>query len=161
MRHFMKYGIRTFMKSDSAVRQVADGSLVFWCSLEVQSTAIIMKINLTETAIREIKRLRTKYGDPNMSLRLGVKPSGCSGMSYTMAFEANAKSADATFEFEGCTVLVDPLSLSIIDGLVLDFSEDLLGGGFRFNNPNAISSCGCGSSFNVGEQAAPVAAAVS
>lgn len=119
-----------------------------------------MKIILTETAIREVKRLRAKYDDPNMSLRLGVKPSGCSGMSYTMAFEATAKPADETFEFDGCTVLVDPLSLSIIDGLVLDFSEDLLGGGFRFNNPNAVSSCGCGSSFNVGEQV-PAAAAVS
>jgi iron-sulfur cluster assembly protein len=118
-----------------------------------------MKIDLTETAVSEVKRLRTRYDDPNMCLRLGIKPSGCSGMSYTMAFEAAPKEADAVFEFGDCKVIVDPLSLSIIDGMTVDFSEDLLGGGFRFNNPNAVSNCGCGTSFAVGETT--TAAAVS
>ncbi|MEL7085403.1 MAG: iron-sulfur cluster assembly accessory protein [Cyanobacteria bacterium P01_A01_bin.3] len=119
----------------------------------------MFNINLTDSAVREVKRLRAKYDDPNMHLRLGVKPSGCSGMSYTMAFESEPKDADEVFEFGDCKVVIDPLSLSIIDGMTVDFSEDLLGGGFRFENPNAVNTCGCGTSFTPGETAAPAASA--
>ena len=118
----------------------------------------MFSINLTDSAATEVKRLQSKYDDPNMFLRLGVKPSGCSGMSYTMAFESETKDADEVFEFGGCKVVVDPLSLSIIDGMTVDFSEDLLGGGFRFENPNAVNTCGCGTSFEVGADATAAAA---
>ncbi|WP_017324375.1 iron-sulfur cluster assembly accessory protein [Synechococcus sp. PCC 7336] len=121
----------------------------------------MLSINLTESAIREVKRIRSKYDDPNMCLRLGVKPSGCSGMSYTMGFESDPKEADEIFDFDGCKVVVDPLSLSIIDGMTVDFSEDLLGGGFRFDNPNAANTCGCGTSFAVGSNATAAAATAS
>lgn len=107
-------------------------------------------IELTEAAVREVKRLRTKY-DPSMVLRVGVKPSGCSGMSYTMNFEPAARDDDEVLSTGDVTVVVDPLSLTMIDGMEIDFTEDLLGGGFRFNNPIAVSNCGCGSSFSVPE----------
>ena len=119
----------------------------------------MFSINLTDAAVREVKRLRSKYDDPDMCLRLGVKASGCSGMSYTMAFESEPKQADELFEFNDCKVVVDPLSLSIIDGMTVDFSEDLLGGGFRFENPNAVNTCGCGTSFTPGESATAAASA--
>ncbi len=105
-------------------------------------------INLTDTALQELKRLRAKYDDgADRVLRLGVKPSGCSGMSYTMNFEETTNSDDQPFEFEGFKVVVDPLSMTMLDDMTIDFSEDLLGGGFRFKNPNALSTCGCGTSF--------------
>ncbi len=107
-------------------------------------------ITLTETAVQELKRLRSKYESEGTErvLRLGVKPSGCSGMSYTMNFETTANPDDQTFAYDGIQVVVDPLSMTLLGGLTVDFSEDLLGGGFRFNNPNALSSCGCGTSFS-------------
>lgn len=109
-----------------------------------------MSIHLTETALQELKRLRGKQegsGEPKV-LRLGVKPSGCSGMSYTMNFEAGANPDDHVLAFEDLTVAVDPLSMTMLYDMTVDFSEDLLGGGFRFRNPNALSSCGCGTSFS-------------
>ncbi len=107
-------------------------------------------IQVTPTALQELKRLRSKYegNEAEAVLRLGVKPSGCSGMSYTMNFEQVANPDDKTFDFEDLHVAVDPLSMTMLDGITVDFSEDLLGGGFRFKNPNALSTCGCGTSFS-------------
>lgn len=104
-------------------------------------------IQLTDNALRELKRLRSRYEEGNPVLRLGVKPSGCSGLSYTMNFESGSHADDQTFAFEDLAVAVDPLSITMLSGMTVDFSEDLLGGGFRFKNPNAASSCGCGTSF--------------
>lgn len=119
-------------------------------------------ITLTETAVTELKRLRSKYESDGAErvLRLGVKPSGCSGLSYTMNFEPTANPDDQAFDFEGIQVVVDPLSMTLLSGLTLDFSEDLLGGGFRFNNPNALSSCGCGTSFSADPNQATATATV-
>ncbi len=115
-------------------------------------------ITLTESAIQELKRLRSKYEKEGsqLILRLGVKPSGCSGLSYTMNFESQANPDDHTFDFGEIRVAVDPLSMTFIQGLTVDFSEDLLGGGFKFKNPNAVASCGCGTSFATAETAAAV-----
>ncbi len=104
-------------------------------------------IHLTENALRELRRLRSRYEEDQQVLRLGVKPSGCSGLSYTMNFESGSNPDDHTFAFEDIAVAVDPLSMTMLHGMTVDFSEDLLGGGFRFKNPNAASSCGCGTSF--------------
>ncbi len=106
-------------------------------------------IQVTESAVQELKRLRSKYETDGLErvLRLGVKPSGCSGMSYTMNFEKGSNPDDEVVELNGMKVVVDPLSATMLSGMTVDFSEDLLGGGFRFKNPNAASSCGCGTSF--------------
>ncbi|MDX2272419.1 MAG: iron-sulfur cluster assembly accessory protein [Cyanobacteriota bacterium] len=106
-------------------------------------------ITVTPSAVSELKRLRSKYQEAGSQpiLRLGVKPSGCSGLSYTMNFEGGANPDDQTFAFDDISVAVDPLSMTLLSGIEVDFSEDLLGGGFRFRNPNAVASCGCGTSF--------------
>jgi iron-sulfur cluster assembly protein len=116
-------------------------------------------IQLTDSALQELKRLRSKYETDGSEriLRLGVKPSGCSGLSYTMNYVQSANPDDETFAFDGLQVVVDPLSMTMLSGMTVDFSEDLLGGGFRFKNPNAASSCGCGTSFSA---ATPPAAVV-
>jgi iron-sulfur cluster assembly accessory protein len=112
-------------------------------------------ITVTDSAVQELKRLRNKYEKEGSEpiLRLGVKPSGCSGLSYVMNFEPQFNPDDQTFEFGGIRVAVDPLSMTLIGGITVDFSEDLLGGGFRFKNPNAVASCGCGTSFATSETA--------
>ncbi len=113
-------------------------------------------ITVTDSAVQELKRLRSKYEKEGSQpiLRLGVKPSGCSGLSYVMNFEPHSNPDDQTFDFGDIRVAVDPLSMTLIGGITVDFSEDLLGGGFRFKNPNAVASCGCGTSFATSETAA-------
>ncbi|MBD2104986.1 iron-sulfur cluster assembly accessory protein [Leptolyngbya sp. FACHB-261] len=112
-------------------------------------------INLTPAAAREVKRLKARFEDPATGLRLGVQNSGCSGMSYTMNFDSEARPDDVVYDCEGIRVVVDAASLSHINGLTLDYSEDLMGGGFRFHNPQATHSCGCGSSFSTAQEAQP------
>ncbi len=105
-------------------------------------------VTLTATAAEEVKRLMEKEGKPGLGLRLGVKGGGCSGMSYIMSIDAlTPKEGDSVFEQEGVRVLVDAKSHLYIDGITLDFKNALTGGGFEFNNPNAKTSCGCGTSF--------------
>jgi iron-sulfur cluster assembly protein len=85
--------------------------------------------------------------DPNVFLRVGVQGGGCSGLSYGMGFETEKKSDDTALELQGIPVLVDADSAKILDGTVIDYKQNMMGGGFTINNPNAIASCGCGSSF--------------
>ena len=115
----------------------------------------VFMIYLSQSAINEVKRLRSKHRKLDMALRLGVQPSDCSGMSYKMEFEQGFQPNDQVYEYDGMRVMVDSQSLSYIDGLTLDYTEDLMGGGFRFHNPNAIKTCGCGNSFATSEQQLP------
>lgn len=105
-------------------------------------------IALTPSAIEEVKRLQAKQPHPDLGLRVGVKGGGCSGLSYVLNFDARHE-GDNIFEFEGTRVFVDPKSLLYLEGLTLDFSDSLEGRGFKFINPNASKSCGCGESFSV------------
>ena len=107
-------------------------------------------ITLTPGAVQEVKRLIEKEQKPSLALRVGVKGGGCSGMSYVMGLEeANPKSSDQVLNQEGIQILVDTKSHLHLDGMMLDYKKDnLLGGGFEFNNPNAKKSCGCGTSFS-------------
>ena len=82
-------------------------------------------------------------------MRIGVKTSGCSGMSYKLEFADEAAAGDLVFESHGVKVLVDPKSLPYIDGTELDYAREGLNEGFKFNNPNVKDQCGCGESFNV------------
>ncbi len=104
-------------------------------------------INITIAAVNEIKRLMAEEKETPLYLRLGVAAGGCSGMSYTMAFDSEKNEFDREFQFDDLTVLVDLQSIMYLSGTTLDFNNGLMGGGFSFHNPNAQRSCGCGSSF--------------
>lgn len=107
-----------------------------------------MGLQLTETAVLQVKRLIEGQGNPELKLRVGVKGGGCSGMSYTLALDTKQKEGDEAFSFDDVTVLVDMKSYLFLNGTTLDYVEDVMGGGFKFENPNAERSCGCGSSFS-------------
>lgn len=106
-------------------------------------------IQMTESALAQVKLLRAKQGQ-DLCLRVGVRQGGCSGMSYTMDFiDASAiDPKDEVYDYDGFQVVCDPKSLLYIYGMVLDYSNALIGGGFQFSNPNATQSCGCGKSFS-------------
>jgi iron-sulfur cluster assembly protein len=105
-------------------------------------------IEITETASRKIRNLMSKQGIVDGGLRVGVKGGGCSGLSYTFAWEREARFGDEVFVgAEGAKIFIDKKSLLYLNGTVLDYDTNLVSKGFVFNNPNAKSSCGCGSSF--------------
>lgn len=106
-------------------------------------------ITLTPSAIEWVRRIRTKEGKDGEALRLGVKAGGCSGYSYFMGFTTARRPNDLVIEYEGLTVLVDPRSLEILDGTVVDYERGLLGTGIQFKNPRVKKSCGCGDSFSL------------
>ncbi len=107
-----------------------------------------MSISLTQAAIEEVKRMAQKETKPDVGLRLGVKGGGCSGLSYFMNFDLK-KEKDNEFDFEGLKVYVDPKSLLYLKGTTLDYADSLQDKGFRFVNPQASKTCGCGESFSV------------
>ena len=105
-------------------------------------------ITVSPKAVKEVKRILAEQGKPGLGLRVGVKGGGCSGLSYSLNFDAQ-KEGDNVFEFEDTRVFVDPKSLLYLAGMTLDFSDSLEGRGFKFVNPNASRTCGCGESFSV------------
>ncbi len=107
-----------------------------------------MAITLTESAATHVSRYLQKRGK-GIGLRLGVKTTGCSGMAYKLEYADQTAPEDLLFESHGVKVIVDPKSLAYIDGTELDFVREGLNEGFKFNNPNVKSECGCGESFNV------------
>lgn len=107
-------------------------------------------IQVTENAAVQIRKMLAARGRGETGLRVGVKAGGCSGFEYTFAWEQGAAPVDAIFEGpDGAKVFVDPKSLRLLDGTVLDYDTSLISRGFIFNNPNAKSTCGCGTSFSV------------
>ncbi|MGA0570979.1 iron-sulfur cluster assembly protein IscA [Variovorax sp. VNK109] len=107
-----------------------------------------MAVTLTEAAARHVTRYLSKRGK-GVGVRLGVKTTGCSGLAYKLEYVDEAAPEDTVFEDQGVKVLVDPKSLSYIDGTQLDFVREGLNEGFRFNNPNERDRCGCGESFRI------------
>lgn len=108
-----------------------------------------MSVTLTHEACGEIRRMLEKESDPkDLGLRLMVKGGGCSGLTYAMNFDRQ-KEKDHVFDFEGLKVLVDPKSFLYLKGTTLDYADSLQEKGFRFINPNANKTCGCGESFSV------------
>ena len=107
-------------------------------------------IQITESAAKVIRRQLEKNEKPNGGLRIAVKAGGCSGFSYTFAWDTAARATDAVCEgADGAKVFVDPRSLKLLDGTVLDFDEqNLLATNFTLKNPHAKSTCGCGESFS-------------
>ena len=106
-------------------------------------------LNLTDVAIAKVKEIMAQQNPVPAGLRVGVVGGGCSGFSYSMAFENGAGMMDKTFDFDGLKVYVDATSLMYLKGVSIDYVETLEGAGFKFDNPNVKSTCGCGSSFNV------------
>ena len=107
-----------------------------------------MAIQMTPQAIAEVKRMIEKDKKQGMGLRVGVKGGGCSGLSYFLDFDQK-KEKDNEFEFDGVKVYVDPKSDLYLSGTTLDYVDTLQEKGFRFVNPNASKTCGCGESFSV------------
>lgn len=107
-------------------------------------------IHLQPAARQEIQRIRSKHPNPEARFRLGVQPGGCAELSYTLGLDETVAPDDRTLDCEGIPIVIDHQSWLHLQGLSLDYSEDLMGGGFRFNNPNAVNSCGCGNSFSTG-----------
>ena len=104
-------------------------------------------ITVTDTAVKQIKRLQTEQGMQEVGLRVGVAGGGCSGLQYTMNFDKVLNPTDQSFEFNGVKIVCDPKAFLYLNGITLDYTTDMLGGGFKFVNPNASRECGCGQSF--------------
>jgi iron-sulfur cluster insertion protein len=106
-------------------------------------------ITVTEAAASKIKDLLAEESKSDSGLRVFVQGGGCSGFQYGLMIEENGGVGDQTFESNGIKLYVDPVSLSYLKGAEVDFVDTITGGGFTIKNPNATSTCGCGSSFNV------------
>ena len=105
-------------------------------------------ITLTDEAAAKVKDLIDAEGEPELALRVAVRPGGCSGFSYEMFFDSEFASDDVTVEHGGVRVVVDPSSAQLLTGAVLDYKDGLQQAGFSINNPNAQRTCGCGQSFS-------------
>lgn len=110
-------------------------------------------INITDTALNMVRGLLEQKNVPNHGLRVFVSGGGCSGMQYGMALEAEPRPYDEVIEKNGIRVFVDPTSMMYLSGATIDYVDSLMGGGFKIENPNAASACGCGSSFKAKGQA--------
>ena len=105
-------------------------------------------VTLTPRAVEMVKSLRAKEGLPDThALRVSVVGGGCSGFSYQMSFDEQPREDDQILQYDGVHVLVDPTSAQYLGGTEIDFVSSLHGGGFKFSNPKATHTCGCGSSF--------------
>lgn len=116
-----------------------------------ETTSATQGILLSETAAKEIRNIiRDQELDAEkVRLRVGVKGGGCSGFSYVLDLTETQKETDELFEQHGVRIICDPKSLLYLNGTMIDFKDEIMGRGFVFQNPNASTSCGCGSSFSV------------
>ncbi len=110
-------------------------------------TETAFPVTLTPSAIDRLKKLIAKDGREGLFLRVGVKGGGCSGLEYVMKLDTEQTPIDLVSEVDGVSVACDSKSAKFLAGSVLDFTNNLVGGGFKFENPNAGRSCGCGTSF--------------
>jgi iron-sulfur cluster insertion protein len=112
---------------------------------ETQSATVI---SLTDAATAKVGELIASEGNPELALRVAVRPGGCSGFSYEMFFDSDIAEDDIQNSFGSVRVVVDPASATLIQGATLDYKDGLQDAGFSINNPNASRSCGCGQSFS-------------
>src|ERR1700757_5207955 len=106
-------------------------------------------VNMTPTAVATVKEIMAQQNPVPAGLRVGVVGGGCSGFSYSMSFENGAGMMDKVIDVDGLKVYVDATSMMYLQGVLVDYVETLEGAGFKFENPNVKSTCGCGSSFSV------------
>jgi iron-sulfur cluster assembly protein len=109
-------------------------------------------ITISELANEKINELLQSEQNANLFLRVGVKPGGCSGLSYAMGFDDELKQDDTSLEVNGLKIVVDPTSARYLYGVVVDYKQSGMSGGFTIENPNAVASCGCGSSFKMKDE---------
>lgn len=105
-------------------------------------------ITLTDGAVAKVRELVEAEGQPELALRVAVRPGGCSGFSYEMYFDSDIAADDEQADYDGVKVVVDPASAEHVKGATLDYKDSLMGGGFSINNPNVSRTCGCGNSFS-------------
>lgn len=106
-------------------------------------------VSLTDRAAARVRELAAAEGNPGLMLRLTVSGGGCSGFSYAFSLDGGAGADDRVFDFGGTKLVVDDVSLDLLKGAQIDYVEDLMAASFRITNPNAKSTCGCGTSFSV------------
>jgi iron-sulfur cluster assembly protein len=104
-------------------------------------------INVTDAALSVVRKLLVEKNVPDYGLRVFVAGGGCSGLQYGMALEAEARPYDNVIERDGVKVFVDPTSMMYLANATIDYEDSIMGGGFKIDNPNAVSTCGCGTSF--------------
>jgi iron-sulfur cluster assembly protein len=104
-------------------------------------------INITDSALAVVRKLLQEKNVPDYGLRVFVSGGGCSGLQYGMALEAEARPYDQVIENDGVKVFIDPTSMMYLNNAVIDYEDSIMGGGFKIDNPNAVSTCGCGTSF--------------
>lgn len=104
------------------------------------------EVAITEAAAEEIAKQRAKRGTPDARIRVGVRGGGCTGFTYVFEWADELRPTDKEFSAHGVAIVVDPKSLVFLGGMTLDFVRGMMGHGFKFNNPNAKGSCGCGES---------------
>jgi iron-sulfur cluster assembly accessory protein len=111
------------------------------------------QINLTQSAAEAVRDLLAKRNLEDYALRVFVQGGGCSGFQYGMALDNNFREEDAVFENHGIKLIVDEVSINYLNGATIDYVDELMGSGFKIENPNAVASCGCGSSFRTKDSA--------
>lgn len=113
------------------------------------SQAILSPVTVSDTAARRIAAIIGRAGAAVDALRVSVEGGGCSGFSYKYDLTGAREADDLVILKDGATIVIDPVSLPYLDGAVIDFVDDLMGQSFQIRNPNAVASCGCGTSFSV------------
>lgn len=106
-------------------------------------------VGLSESAARRVQKLIDGEGNPNLMLRVQVSGGGCSGFQYGISLDAETTGDDKVFQYHGVRMVIDETSLDLLNGAMVDYVEELVGASFKITNPNASSTCGCGSSFSV------------
>jgi iron-sulfur cluster assembly protein len=108
------------------------------------------EVHFTPKALEEVKKLMSENNVPDgYGLRVGIKGGGCSGLSYVLAFDNEERAGDNIIEIDGIKILIDMKSNLYLSGTEIDYTENMMNKGFVFSNPNAVRTCGCGSSFGV------------
>lgn len=128
-------------------------------TLTVEEPTTTSVIEITPAAAQRVQQLLDERNLEDHALRVFVGSGGCSGLQYGMGLDGEPREDDLHFDFDGIQVLIDPLSMGYLRGATIDYVEDLMGGGFKIENPNAVASCGCGHSFRTEGAAASAGSA--
>ena len=113
----------------------------------MEQTKVTPVINITENALTRVRSLMEEREADQHALRLFVHGGGCSGYQYGMALDHTPRETDHRYDFNGVSVIIDPQSLPFLSGATIDYVDEMMGGGFKIENPNAVSTCGCVNSF--------------